>query len=175
MDKYNKFSVKEYTYIIDNQKKKKLNVLGLYRSILENESLSNDEKIEVREYANTKFNKTYLFYQISHPQLHIDLFMLDNPLNKQEQDKKWDEMVVYQEKTLKAKGIKHRNFGEYSKHLCGIDSCPLNGHMIRAGSFQAETCMSFKSDKRSDYLKVKAKKRKSDRKQLKRLINKEEY
>ena len=52
--KYNTFTKKDYIFAINNVKKKNINMLGLYRSILENEKLDLSDKIEMRELLNEK-------------------------------------------------------------------------------------------------------------------------
>ena len=71
---------------------------------------------------------------------------------------------------LADKKIKHRNFGDYSKHNCGHDNCVWNGIMIRQGSWLAESSMHFDSDKNKYQQKVKSDKRKSDRKKERQII-----
>lgn len=57
---FNNLTLKEYFFYIDNYKKyTDFNTLGLYRSIIENEKLSIEEKIFVRDYANKIFQKTF--------------------------------------------------------------------------------------------------------------------
>jgi hypothetical protein len=59
---FNKLTFKEYHFYIDNHKKySDFNTLGLYRSIIENEKLTLEEKIQVRDYANVEFQKNSNF------------------------------------------------------------------------------------------------------------------
>lgn len=173
--KYNTLTKNEYIYYIENEKKFNVNILGMYRSLFENEKLTQEDKIEIRDLLNKDHFKTYEFYQISHPNLYAELYQLDNTLNEQEYDQLWENMREFQEKTLKEKKIKHRNFGDYSKHLCGHKDCPLNGQMIKQGSVLAETCMSFKSDKRKEGKKEKSRRYKKDKREFKNKIRKELY
>ena len=78
-----------------------------------------------------------------------------------------------QEKILKSKKIKHRNFGDYSKHNCGYDNCPYNGLMVRSGSWLAERSMSFHDDKNNYSKKQKSLNEKINRKNKKNIINNE--
>ena len=57
---FNQLSKSQYIHYIYNRKKyTDFNTLGLYRSICENEKLTLTEKIEIRDYANTIFGKTF--------------------------------------------------------------------------------------------------------------------
>jgi hypothetical protein len=81
----------------------------------------------------------------------------------------WRKIFIAQEKILKDKRIKHRNFGEYSKHNCGYDTCPMNGIMIKQGSLFAEYEMCVGSVNK--YIqKQKSERRKSDRKSENQII-----
>jgi len=63
--KFNQLSKSQYYHFIDNYKKyTDFNTLGLYRSITENERLSLEDQIEIRDYANLIFGKTFNFYQL---------------------------------------------------------------------------------------------------------------
>jgi hypothetical protein len=63
--KFNTLNIKEYFFYIDNYKKyTDFNTLGLYRSIVENEKLSLDDKKAVREYAHKIFRKTFEQYAL---------------------------------------------------------------------------------------------------------------
>mgnify|MGYP006216555645 CR=1 FL=1 len=57
---FNSLNFEEYQFYIENHKNySDFNTLGLYRSISENEKLSLEEKIKVRDLANTIFQKTF--------------------------------------------------------------------------------------------------------------------
>jgi hypothetical protein len=75
----------------------------------------------------------------------------------------WNQIRINQEKILKDKKIKHRNFGIYSKHTCGYETCNLNGLMIEQGSFYAEHEMRFDSDKPKCSSKLKSERFKKER------------
>lgn len=146
--KFNQLSVSEYKHYIDNHKKyTDFNTLGLYRSITENKKLNLEEKILIRDYANKTFGKTFYFYQLKDPQTYFDLVTLGQKLTKADENQIWGDISFNQQKILKEKKIKHRNFGDYSKHNCGYEHCPLDGLMIRQGSQLAENHMCFKTDK----------------------------
>lgn len=147
-NQFNTFNLSQLKKIIsEHTKYTNFNTLGLYRSILENDKLSVDEKIELRDFANEYFFKTFEFLQIKDLDTYIDLITLGQELTKADVRQLLEDSYVWQESFLKRKGIKHRNFGAYSKHECGFESCPCNGLMIRSNSALVESEMHFKSDK----------------------------
>ncbi len=172
--KFNQLTLEEYFFFIDNYKKyKDFNTLGLYRSIVENHNLSLEQKIEVREYAHKTFEKTFKFLQLKDPKIFVEVFTLGQELTKGDEEKIWGDIRKNQQKILADKRIKHRNFGHYSKHNCGYDDCIWNGLMIRQGSWLSEGNMHFTGDKNKYQHKLKSDRRKSDRKQVKQIINRE--
>ena len=172
--KFNQLTLEEYFFFIDNYKKyQDFNTLGLYRSIIENDKLSIDEKIEVREYAHKTFKKTFDFLQLKDPKVFVKVSTLGQELTKGDDEKMWNDIQKNQQKILADKKIKHRNFGNYSKHNCGYDNCVWNGLMIRQGSWLSETNMHFKGDKNKYQQKLKSDRRKSVRKKEKQIINSE--
>lgn len=172
--KYNTLTLKEYLFFIDNYKKyKDFNTLGLYRSIVENDKLTLEDKITVRECAHKTFRKTFDFLQLKDPKTFVDVTYLGQELTKGDEEKIWDDIRTNQQKILTDKRIKHRNFGDYSKHNCGYENCVWNGVMIRQGSWLMESNMHFDSDKNKYQQKLKSEKRKTDRKNMKQIINKE--
>lgn len=172
--KFNTLTLKEYFFYIDNYKKyKDFNTLGLYRSIVENEKLTLADKISVRDYAHKTFKKTFDFLQLKDPKTFVEVEYLGQELTKGDEQNIWDNVRRNQQQILDDKRIKHRNFGEYSKHNCGYDTCVWNGIMIRQGSWLMESNMHFDSDKNQYAAKDKSEKRKADRKNEKRLIKKE--
>jgi len=172
--KFNTLTLKEYLFFIDNYKKyKDFNTLGLYRSIVENDKLTLEDKITVREYAHKTFRKTFDFLQLKDPKTFVDVTYLGQELTKGDEEKIWDDIRTNQQKILADKRIKHRNFGDYSKHSCGYEDCVWNGVMIRQGSWLMESNMHFDSDKNKYQQKLKSERRKTDRKKMKEIINKE--
>lgn len=172
--KFNTLTLKEYFFYIDNHKKyKDFNTLGLYRSIVENEKLALDDKIAVREYAHKLFKKTFDFLQLKDPKTFVEVEHLGQELTKGDERKVWDDVRRNQQRILEDKKIKHRNFGEYSKHNCGYDTCVWNGLMIRQGSWLSEGNMHFDSDRSKYNQKIKSERRKSDRKNERQIINRE--
>jgi len=168
---FHKLSLREYSFYIDNYKKyTDFNSLGLYRSIIENETLNDREKMEVRDYANRTFGKSYDFLQLKDPTTYFDLETIGKKLTLADEKQLWKDIITNQQKILSDKKIRHRNFGNYSKHNCGYDSCHLNGLMIKQGSFLAESNMQFDSDKCMHMAKEKSDRRKSDLKNEKRII-----
>lgn len=172
--KFNTLTLKEYFFYIENHKKyTDFNTLGLYRSIVENGKLSLDDKIAVKEYAHKTFWKSFNFLQLKDPETFFQLEYLGQELTISQERQIWDDIRINQQRILANKKIKHRNFGEYSKHNCGYDTCPWNGMMIRQGSWLMGSNMHFKSDKNRYAAKNRSDKRKSDRKKEKQIIRKE--
>jgi len=172
--KFNQLSISEYRHYIDNHKKyTDFNTLGLYRSICENEKLNITEKIEIRDYANETFGKTFNFYQLKDPGTYFELITLGEEITKSDENQIWEEIRKNQQEILEKKKIKHRNFGDYSKHNCGYEDCPMNGLMVKQGSWLAEGHMWFNSDKSKYSRKEKSEKIKKERKSQKRIIRNE--
>jgi hypothetical protein len=169
--KFNTLTKEEYYFFIDNYKKyNDFNTLGLYRSIIENEKLTIDDKIEVRDYSHKTFQKTFDFLQLKDPITFIDVSFIGQEITKGDEKKIWDDIRENQQKILKEKQIKHRNFGSYSKHKCPYDDCPYLGIMVRQGSRLAERNMHFYSDKTKYSLKAKSERFKKDRKDEQKTI-----
>lgn len=169
--KFNTISKTEYYHFIDHYKEyTDFNTLGLYRSILENDHLNVLDKIEIRDYANLTFGKTFNFYQLKDPRTYFYLTTLGKDLTQADEKQAWENIRVNQEKILSEKRIKHRNFGEYSKHNCGYNHCPYNGLMVKLGSAFAECEMWFKSDKKRNGAKQKSKRIKKARKNKHQII-----
>ena len=171
--KFNTLSFSEYLNYIENHKQySDFNTLGLYRSICENENTSLDEKIQIREFANKQFEKTFEFLQIKDPWTYIKVKTLGLDLTNGDKDELWRQIRNNQEFILKKKRIKHQNFGEYSKHNCGYETCPMDGIMIKQGSFMAEYVMCIGNINKYAQ-KQKSERRKSERKSEKIIINKQ--
>jgi len=171
---FNTLALDEYFFYIDNYKKySDFNTLGLYRSIVENERLLLDDKISVREHAHKTLKKTFEFLQLKDPKTFVEVEYLGQELTKGDEQKIWNDIRKNQQRILADKKIKHRNFGEYSKHNCGRDNCIWNGIMIRQGSWLAQSSMHFDSDKYKYQQKLKSDRRKADRKKEKQIIKKE--
>jgi len=174
---FNTFTYKEYFSVIDNHKKyTDFNTLGLYRSILENDKLSLEQKIAVRNYAHRTFAKTFDFYQLKDPDLYMKLSTLGQVLEWDQEFILWRQVVRNQQKILADKKIKHRNFGIYSKHDCGYEHCPMNGMMVRQGSplYLALNKMHFDSDKPRQSAKTKALRYRKARKHAHRIITRDQ-
>ncbi len=145
--KFNQLTYVEYLHVIEyHQKYTDFNTLGLYRSILENDKLDLDLKIAIRDLAHTKFLKTVEFLQLKDPYTYIQVSTIGETLTKADERQLWQDVRINQEQILKDKRIKHRNFGNYSKHDCRYDDCPYNGVMIRQGGFLSEGTIRFDSD-----------------------------
>lgn len=168
---FNKLTLKEYLFYIDNHKNyTDFNTLGLYRSIIENNKLELAEKIEVREYAHKTFRKSFDFLQLKDPTTYFDVTTIGQELTKADERQIWNNIIAYQQKILADKKIKHRNFGDYSKHNCGYENCPANGLMIRQGSAMSEGHMHFNSDKKNYAVKQKSYRRRAERKKEQLII-----
>jgi hypothetical protein len=167
---FNKLSFSEYLHFIKSYKMfSDFNTLGLYRSIVETEKLTLEQKIEVRDFAHTFFQKQFGFLQLKDPMTYIAVSTLGQELTKPDEMQLWENVKKNQQKILSDKKIKHRNFGTYSKHICGHEGCPYEGLMTQKGSYFAyHNGMAFESDKTS-FGKVKSDKFKKERKE-KRLI-----
>lgn len=169
--KFNQLRKDEYFDLIDNYKKySDFNTLGMYRSICENESLDLSDRIELRDYANVVFEKTFNFYQLKDPKTFFDLSTLGLEMTVADEKQVWNDIRINQEKILADKKIKHRNFGEYSKHNCGYEDCPYNGLMMKQGSYLAESGMHFNSDRNKVSNKKKSERIKKQRKNKHRII-----
>ena len=169
--KFNLLSVKEYLYYIENHKKYvDFNTLGLYRSILENEKLALSDKILVRDFANKFFQKTFEFLQIKDPFTYAELLTLGELLTVGDENQLRKQIRFNQEKVLKDKKINHRNFGLYSKHMCGFETCNYNGLMIEQGSLLTEHQMQFDSDRNRFCAQLKSARFRKDRKKEKQIV-----
>ncbi len=172
--RFNQLSKSEYKHYIDHHKKYiDFNSLGLYRSIVENEKLTINDKIEIRDYANEIFGKTFNFYQLKDPETYFELVTLGQELTKGDENHLWEEIRRNQQEILRKKRIKHRNFGDYSKHNCGSENCPMNGLMVKQGSWLTEGHMWFDSDKSKYSRREKSERIKKERKLEKRIIRDE--
>lgn len=172
--KFNTLTLKEYLFYIDNYKKcADFNTLGLYLSIIENDKLSIDEKIKVREYAYLVFKKSFDFLQLKDPATFIGVSTLGQELTKGDEEGLWTNVRNNQQQILSDKKIKHRNFGIYSKHNCGDENCKWNGIMARQNTWLSENHMHFSNDHGSYNAQAKSEKRKIDRKTEKLIISKE--
>ncbi len=169
--RFNQLTKEQYFFYIDNRKKyTDFNTLGLYRSILENERFGLEDQLEVLAYANQFFSRFFEFLQVKDPYTYLKLTILGQDIDPRMEGKLWDDIRKNQQRILKKKRIRHRNFGTYSKHDCGHDHCNYNGMMARQGSWIAEGEMWFDSDHRSWMQGARSEERKSDRKHVHRLI-----
>ncbi|MFT5917017.1 MAG: hypothetical protein ACI81T_003530 [Bacteroidia bacterium] len=173
---FNKLSKSEYIHFVENHKKyTDFNTLGLYRSICENERLDLNDKIEMRDFANQHFGKTFNFLQLKDPDTYFELTTLGREMTVADERQVWNEIKANQQKILADKKIKHRNFGVYSKHNCGYEDCRLDGLMLRRSSsiqaWEAEMC--FESDKKEYGAEEKSKRLKKQRKFKHKIISEE--
>lgn len=172
--KFSNLTLKEYLFYIENNKKyTDFNTLGLYRSIIENEKLTLDEKLLLREFAHVHFKKTFDFLQLKDPYTFVKISTLGQELTVADERQIWNDVISNQQKILKDKRIKHRSFGNYSKHNCGYDDCPYNGLMIKQDSILMESNMHFQSDKNRYAAQIKSEQFRKDRKTKRQKINKQ--
>jgi hypothetical protein len=155
--KFNQLTFLEYIRVIARYRDySNFNVLGLFRSILENNKLDLAQKIGIRDKAIDKFDRQFEFLQLKDPHTHIELQILgQTEVTKADRDRLWQNLIANQQKILAAKKIKHRNFGYYSKHDCGYESCPYNGVMIKRGSYLTERQIIFATDEHNCRKKLK--------------------
>jgi len=155
--KFNQLTAKEYRFCIDHHEDyTDFNTLGLYRSLSENDKLTLSEKIEVRDYAHQFFKKSFDFLQLKDPDTFFKVTTLGQELTTGDFWQFWREVQANQEKILKEKKLKDRNFGAYSKHSCGWDQCPLNGVMLKPGSYFLKHHLRFTTDKDREQAKAKS-------------------
>jgi hypothetical protein len=168
---FNQFTKQEYLEAIPNHRQySNFNTLGLYRSLLENENLSMAEKLEVRGLAHTYFQKTFDFLQLKDPFTYLKVYHLGEELTRQQENAFWQTIQKNQQKILKDKKMKHRNFGSYAKHNCGYENCPYNGLMIKQGSGLAEMSMCFDSDHHGHEKKLKAARSEKERQKWRKFM-----
>jgi hypothetical protein len=150
------------------------NTLGLYRSIIETEKLTLEQKIEIRDFAHTFFQKRFDFLQLKDPMTYMAVVSLGIEMTKADERQLWKDVQAGQLKILTDKKIKHRNFGTYSKHICGHEGCPYEGLMTQKDSYFAyHNGMQFESDNKRLGPKVKSDKFLKERKIQKRIIKDE--
>lgn len=132
----------EYLYLLKTYKSfTDFNHLGLFRSVLENAKLSLTQKIEIRDAAILAFPKFFEFLQLKDPWTFLQLKKLGQHFTVADEKRLWDVVRLNQQKILDKKRIGHKNFGVYSKHNCGYDTCNLNGIMVKQGSLLTEQDM----------------------------------
>lgn len=176
---FNTMTVKEYFFYIDNHKKySDFNTLGLYRSILENLKLNLSQKLEIRNYANAIFQKTFDFLQIKEPQTYFELITLGEELTNADANQVWKNIKTNQQKILLQKRIKHRNFGVYAKQSEFAGDLPRQNRIMLKQKNTIDsprtpfcnTPMQFKSDKSKTMAVIKSQKQKKQRKNKKKVI-----
>ena len=173
---FNTLTYGEYLHLIENHKKfTDFNTLGLFRSILETTKLSLEEKLELRKVAVAAFEKTFEFLQLKDPRTYLAVTTLGQGLTAADKNQAWKDIRHNQQRILKSKKLKHRNFGTYSRHDCGYDTCFMNGLMTKQGSVLADYGssggMGFSSDTRNWFKPEKAARFKQDRKSEQQIIS----
>jgi hypothetical protein len=171
----NTLSYREYLHLLKSYSHfTDFNSLGLFRSILENEKITLEQKIEVRDAAINTFPKFFTFLQVKDPWTFRKLALLGQDFTVADEDRLRGIIELNQQKILADKRIKHRNFGIYSKHSCDYHTCHLNNLMIKQGSWLAERHMYFQTDQHNKYsILSKAERYRKERKTNHRLIQKE--
>ncbi|MFM2268922.1 MAG: hypothetical protein RL757_2363 [Bacteroidota bacterium] len=168
---FNKLTFTEYlSFIPIYESFSDWNTLGLYRSIVEHEILTIEEKIKIRDVAHAYFKKQFDFLQLKDPTTYIAVCSLGLDLTIADERQMWENVKHNQQLILENKKIKHRNFGDYSKHNCGVETCKYFGLMIKQGSFLCEQQIRFDSDKNSYAAQLKSERLKKDRKNKKAII-----
>jgi hypothetical protein len=172
---FNTLTLKEYYFYIGNHKKyTDFNTLGLYRSLTENVKLTLEEKLEIREYAAGFFQKTFDFLVLKDPLTYVAVVSLGQEMTRADEEQLWNDVQNKQQKILNDKKLGHRNFGTYSKHICGREGCYLDGLMTQKGSYISyHDDMRFDSDKSRTSGLVKSERVIKERKNEKKIINKE--
>jgi len=168
----NTLSYNEYLHLLKNYSRfTDFNSLGLFRSILESENLTLEQKLEVRDMAIHTFPKFFIFLQVKDPWTFRKLELLGQEFTVADEDRLREVIELNQQKILADKRIRHRNFGIYSKHSCGYDTCHLSNLMIKQGSWLAERHIYFQTDQHSKYsVFAKAERYKKERKMKRHLI-----
>ena len=175
---FNTLTPGEYLHLLQHHRKyTDFNTLGLFRSLLENPRLSLAQQLELRQAAIAAFPKPFEFLQLKDPVTYFELNALGESLTSADKAQAWTDIRHNQQRMLTSKQLRHRNFGTYSKHLCGHDDCPLNGLMIKKCSalsypaqFGFHENMPFASDKNRYSAVQQAKARRRERKQERRLL-----
>lgn len=145
----NQLTEADYRHLLVNYRRyTDFNSLGLFRSLLENKKLHLEQRRQLRDAAIEAFPKFYEFLQLKDPHTYFRLHTLGQELTVADERAAWDEIIRAQQRILTEKRLRHRNFGTYTKHNCGYDTCPFNGLMVRQGARLAETVMGFDTDKR---------------------------
>lgn len=159
----NTLSYSEYFHLLRSYTRyTDFNSLGLFRSILENEKLTLEQKIAIRYASISTFPKFFIFLQVKDPWTYQKLTLLGQDFTAADEDRLRDIIELNQQRILADKRIKHRNFGIYSKHSCGYDTCHMNGLMIKQGSLLSEYNMvtpSRRPQKYSTFSKAEQRKR----------------
>ncbi len=145
---FNQLTFAEYLQVLERHRDySNFNVLGLFRSILENSKLELAQQLEIRKIAISKFAKQFEFLQLKDPQTYIEIqALVRSDLTIADKHQMWRDLISNQQKILTTKKLGHRNFGVYSKHSCGVEYCYYNGMMIKRGSFLMEGSIRFDTD-----------------------------
>lgn len=103
---FNQLHKEEYLYYIENHKQySDFNTLGLYRSLLENQMLTLNELLEIREFAHSYFQKTFDFLQLKDPRTYMKVVTLGEDLTPQERQVLWESVRDNQQKSWKKNAL----------------------------------------------------------------------
>ncbi len=99
--KFNTLTFNEYIFYLDRHKDfSDFNVLCIFRSIIENDNLSVDEKIFIRDYANRTFGKTFNFLQLKDPDTYFKLSTIGVELTTGDRERLWETTIKNQQKSF---------------------------------------------------------------------------
>ncbi|MBC8083206.1 MAG: hypothetical protein H7Z21_08345 [Hymenobacter sp.] len=169
---FNTLTYGEYLHLIANYKKfTDFNTLGLFRSLVETTKLSLEQKLELRKVAVAAFPKTFEFLQLKDPTTYFEVSTLGKTLTKADENQAWNDIRQNQQKIWESKRLGHRNFGIYSKHVCGYENCHLQGLMLKAGSYFTYDDMHFHTDASGYSSEIKSKRRRQDRKAAREMVS----
>ena len=172
--KFNMLSHGEYLHLLANYKRyTDFNSLGLFRSIIENQKLNLVQQLEIREAAVAEFARSFEFLQLKDPHTYFLISTLGQNLTVADERKAWEDIWLNQQKILASKKITHRNFGIYSKHDCGYETCRFRGMMVHPNATYPirDSEMHFHTDKSNCCLAEKARSRKRDRKLKQQIVH----
>lgn len=168
----NTLSYSEYLHLLKNYLRfTDFNSLGLFRSILENEKLTLEQKIKIRDISISTFPRFFNFLQVKDPWTFRKVALLGQEFTVADEDRLREIISLNQQRILADKRIKHRNFGIYSKHNCGYETCYMNDLMIKQGSLLSEYNMILPASRHQNYSTFsKSERRKQERKRKHQIV-----
>jgi hypothetical protein len=110
--------------------RKQVNTLGLFRSIVENRKLPEEEKAAIRDACREAFPQFYGFLPVKDYRTYWALEALGREMTEADwralKERSWREAAAW----VKQRRIRHRSFGVHSKHECE-PTCPMLGTMVK--------------------------------------------